>query len=99
MSSQGQTLILGCVLKEYLTRAEAARKRPLQVGEFFCLSCKCARPPALAIVDYVALSASRGRLRAFCADCERTCIRMVCEAALPAWRETIQVGGNVSGTT
>jgi hypothetical protein len=97
MNGQRPVLILGSALKEFLARAEADRKRPLQVGEFFCLGCKSARAPALAMADYVALSANHGFLRAFCAVCEGPCTRVVSAAALPAWRAISEIDGTNDG--
>ena len=97
MNNQRPTLILGSAFKEFLASGEAARKRPLRVGEFFLLHLQGPRGPALAMADYTPLSASHGLLRAFCEACEGTCTRVVSAAALPAWRTVVRIGGTSGG--
>lgn len=98
LSEQRPILVLGCALKEFLARKSAVRKRPLRLGEFFCLTCKSARAPALKMADYVPSSARHGHLRAFCEVCEGTCTRLVSAAALPAWSAIVQISGTDGGT-
>ena len=86
LSEQRPILVKGWALKEFL-----ARKSPLRLGEFFCLTCKAARAPALQIADYVPRSPRHGYLRAFCDTCEGTCTRVVSLAALLAWSAIVQI--------
>jgi hypothetical protein len=97
MTAQRPYLILGCALKEFLGRTKANRKRSLQIGEFFCLRCKAARPPALDMVDYSPMSNSHGRLHAFCAECEGPCGRVVSATSLPEWAVMYGIGGSGAG--
>ena len=97
LAAQRPTLILGWALKDFLARAEASRRRPLRLGEFFCLECKSARGAAMGMADYVPLSAAHGLLRAFCAVCEGTCTRLVSAASLPAWTAICRIGGTNGG--
>jgi hypothetical protein len=97
MAARRPYQILGCALREFLARTEADRKQPLRIGEFFCLRCKTARPPALGMMDYSPLSPSHGRLSAFCAECEGPCGRVVSAARLPEWSAAYTVGGNNAG--
>lgn len=93
MSAQRPYLILGADLKAFLSETTAAAKRPLPFGAFYCLSCKGPQPPALDFAEYHPLSASHGRLAAFCATCEGPCSRIVKRADLPAWRAIYEIGG------
>ena len=97
MTAQRPYLIFGCALKEFLARAEADRKQPLRIGEFFCLRCKTARPPALGMADYSPMSRGHGRLHAFCAVCEGPCSRVVSAASLPEWVAIYAIGGSGAG--
>ena len=69
-------------------------QRPyLILGAFYCLRCKGPQTPALDFAEYHSLSASRGRLAAFCATCEGPCSHIVKRADLPAWRAIHEIGG------
>jgi hypothetical protein len=94
LTEQRPFLVLGWACKEFLARATSARRRPLELGEFFCLGCKCPRGAAMRMADYEPLSPGRGLLRAFCEVCERTCTRLIGAATLPAWRAICRIGGN-----
>lgn len=94
LTEQRPFLVLGRACKGFAANAKSVRRRPLQLGEFFCLRCKCARRAAMAMADYETLTPDRGLLRAFCEVCEGPCTRMVSAAALPAWKTICQIGGN-----
>lgn len=85
LQAQRPTLILGSELKVFLGSQRAPKSRPLQIGEFYCLSCKAPRKAALGMVDYQPVSATTGRLEAFCEDCEGACSRIVNVSALALW--------------
>ena len=93
LTDQRPMLIMGWWLKDFLARAEASRRRPLRIGEFFCFSCKRARTAAMGMADYVPRSANHGLLRAFCAACEGTCTRVISASSLPAWTAIYGIGG------
>ena len=63
-------IFLGSVVREFLKRNNAARKRPCGPGKFYCFRCREPRPPALGLVEYVPLTVKSGNLRAFCGACE-----------------------------
>jgi len=96
LTAQRPFLILGWALKDFLTSAEASRKRPLGLGEFFCLRCKTSTTAAMGLADYAPLSTAHGRLEAFCAACEGPCSRVVTKASLPDWAAHCQIGGNAT---
>lgn len=95
MTSQRPALILGYNLKEFVAERRVQKAGPMEIGRFFCLTCKRPRPSALGMVDYQPLSERHGRLTALCADCEGTCVRIVSAASLPGWRRICQLGGNI----
>src|SRR5688572_14803472 len=69
LTEQRPFLVLGWACKEFVARANSARRRPLGLGEFFCLKCKGPRGAAMGMADYEPLSPGRGLLRAFCEVC------------------------------
>jgi len=70
-------LILGWQLKAFLKARETGRRRPLQDGEFFCLSCKAPRRAALGMTETAVRQDGRSVLKGFCADCETLCLRLM----------------------
>jgi hypothetical protein len=93
LTGQRPFLVLGWACKEFLAGANSARKRPLDLGEFFCLGCKCPRGAAMGMADYEPLLPGRGLLRAFCKVCERSCTRVIGSTSLPAWKAICRIGG------
>lgn len=75
-------LILGSDFQEWWAKRTKAKKRPLKPGEFFCLKCRQARQPALAMVEYVPLTPRGGNLRALCDACSALMHRRVIAAAI-----------------
>lgn len=88
-------LIVGEALKDFLRKRETTRGRPLNLGEFFCFRCKTPTASAVGHADYIALTASSGRLETFCALCEGPCSRVVKWGDLPLWGGILEIGGNV----
>ena len=70
-------LFHGATVREFLLKRNASRKRPCPPGTLYCLRCRQPRPPALAMVEYVARNAVSGNLRAFCECCETMMHRQV----------------------
>ena len=62
-------LFQGSVVRAFLALRNASRKRPCKPGTLFCFHCREARPPALGMLDYIAVTATSGNLRAQCAAC------------------------------
>lgn len=93
MSGKRPYLVLGADLKAFLQEAKQASRQPLEIGDFLCMRCKRPQPPAFGMADYEPMSATHGRLTAFCAACGGSCGRIVRRSDLPAWRERCQIGG------
>ena len=62
-------LFQGAQVRAFLAKRNASRKRPCAPGTLFCFRCHVPRHPALGKVDYSALTATSGNLRALCAVC------------------------------
>jgi hypothetical protein len=60
----------GSVVREFLKKRNAERKRPCGPGKFYCFRCREPRAPARGLVEYVPLTAKCGNLKAFCEACE-----------------------------
>ncbi|MFN0114177.1 MAG: hypothetical protein ACKVPY_05820 [Paracoccaceae bacterium] len=78
-------LVLGWQAKHFLATREAGTKRPLQVGEFYCLRCKAPVRAAFGLCSYSASSPAHGRIEAFCERCDGPCGRIVSRAELSRW--------------
>lgn len=63
-------LFQGSVLRAFLEQRNAGRKRPCAPGTLYCFRCRQPRPPALGMVDWTAVNATSGNLKAMCATCE-----------------------------
>ncbi len=77
-------LFQGAVVRAFLATRNAGRKRPCPPGTFYCFRCREPRPPALGMVEYLAMTDVSGNLRAICATCETLMHRRACQASLAA---------------
>jgi hypothetical protein len=73
-------LFHGTTVRDFLSRRNSSRKRPCPPGTLYCFRCRCPRPPALGMVDFVAKKPGSGNLRALCESCEAIMHRRVREA-------------------
>lgn len=70
-------LFQGAAVRAFLLERNAGRKRPCPPGTLFCFRCREPRAPWGGLVDYVALTAEGGNLRALCGTCETLMHRRV----------------------
>ena len=77
-------LFQGGAVRAFLQRRNAARRRPCPPGTFYCFRCREPRPPAGGMVDFLALNARSGNLRALCETCDAFMHRRVRRDALAA---------------
>jgi len=63
-------LILGVEARAYLQQQRTAKKQQCKPDEMFCMRCKVPTKPAENFVEYLPLSATKGRLTGFCGRCE-----------------------------
>ncbi len=63
-------LILGAEARAYLQQQRTVKKQQCQSNELFCMRCKAPTRPAENFVEYLPLSATKGRLTGFCEHCE-----------------------------
>ncbi|MFC5487704.1 helix-turn-helix domain-containing protein [Dokdonella soli] len=83
------TLVLGRDLASYLQVKRTINKRPCRPGQIYCVRCRAPRSPAGDMADYIASSATSGRLVGICPDCDALMNRRVSLANL------LQVGGEL----
>ena len=63
-------LFQGGVVRAFLAKRSASRKRPCPPGTLYCFRCREPRAPALGMLDYIAITPASGNLRALCGTCE-----------------------------
>lgn len=63
-------LILGDEARTYLKDQRVRNKQKCDPDEFYCVRCKSPTKPEEDFVEYVPLSATKGRLTGFCSRCE-----------------------------
>lgn len=85
------TIIMGFQALDYLKARMAKTRRPLALGEFYCLRCKAPRAALGAMAEYEPTSDTSGRLKALCDTCECACNRNVRASDLPAIGEVMRV--------
>jgi len=85
------TMIMGFQALEYLNARKISSKRPMALGEFYCLRCKAPRLPLGAMADYVPTSDTGGRLKALCSACECSCNRNISASQLPDFAKVLDV--------
>lgn len=78
------TLILGSVFQEWWATQRKAAKRPCQPGQMYCLKCRAPKAPAEQMVEYAAMTASTGNLKALCETCGTMMHRRIREAEIAA---------------
>ena len=85
------TIIMGFHALEFLTARKNSSKRPMALGEFYCLRCKAPRSPLGAMADYEPSSVTGGRLKAFCGVCECPCNLNISANKLSDFRKVLDV--------
>jgi hypothetical protein len=85
------TIIMGFQALEYLKTRKASAKRPLKIGEFYCLRCKAPKVPFGGMADYLPTSPKGGRLMALCESCEGRCNRNISAADLEAFSKVLAI--------
>lgn len=81
----------GATLRQFLEEQRANAKRQLPDGTFYCLKCRTARPPALAMVDYRAINGNSGNLSGLCDTCGTIMHRRIAHAHIAAKMPNIDV--------
>jgi hypothetical protein len=83
-------LIRGQDIRAFL-RAREPIKQKCRPGEFYCLSCRGPRRPALDMAEYRPRTASRGLLCGICPTCDRLIYRAVHRASIEQMRGGLDI--------
>jgi len=85
------TMIMGFQALEYLKGRKDMAKRPMALGQFYCLRCKAPRAPLGGMADYLPQSTTGGRLMALCIVCESSCNRNISATNLGEFAKVLDV--------
>jgi len=85
MAASTPHFILGAELIRYIGDKQAKRSVKMALDQMFCLKCKEARKPLWAMVDYLPINDTRGRLTGLCEVCEGDLQRFVGKGELGAF--------------
>ncbi|MDB4222359.1 helix-turn-helix domain-containing protein [Granulosicoccus sp.] len=78
-------LILGAEARIYLQKRRTVKKQQCKPDELFCMRCKTPKRAAENYVEYLPLSATKGRLTGFCERCESVVNKFVSLDSLPRY--------------
>ena len=84
-------LFQGATVRTFLAKRNASRKRPCLPGTLYCFRCREPRPPALGMLDFVAITPLSGNLRALCGTCGGMMHQRIRLADLPAKMPGLEV--------
>ena len=84
LDDQRPIMFHGATIRAFLSSRKADRKRPCPAGTLYCFRCRAPRPPAPGPVDFVAINALTGNIRASCATCGTRMHRRARKADLAA---------------
>jgi len=84
-------LFRGAVVREFLAKRNARRKRPCPPGTLFCFRCRMPRAPALGLIEYLPITSKTGSVRAICDTCETLMHRRASRLALAATMPNLDV--------
>ena len=91
LDRQRPMLVIGFHAQDYLSKKSAKAKRPLALGELYCLRCKSARMPDGKLADFEPTSESGGRLKAICKVCGCMCNRSIKTAQLADFSKLLDI--------
>lgn len=69
--------ILGAELIRYIEDKQATKSVKMALDQMYCFKCKKPRKPLWAMVDYIPINGTRGRLTGLCETCEGDLQRFV----------------------
>lgn len=85
------TLLLGRVLREFISQQRKKNKRPCPPGSLYCVSCKKPQKPVNNMVDYKPMSNTRGRLIGTCPCCNHVINQITSLSKLEQIRHILDV--------
>lgn len=91
MAASTPHYILGAELIRYLNDKQAKRSVKLALDQMYCFRCKAPRKPLWAMVDYVPVNDTRGRLTGLCEACEGGLQRFVGKGDLAKFGQIYEI--------
>lgn len=91
MTAHTPHYILGAELIRYLEDKQAKRAVKMSLDQMYCFKCKTPQSPLWAMVDYIPINATRGRLAGLCTVCEGDLQRFVGEGDLGRFRQIFEI--------
>lgn len=82
MTASKPHYILGAALIAHIERKQVKRSAKGSLDEMYCFTCKAHRKPFGALVDYIPITDTRGRLMGLCGVCEGSLHRFASKAEL-----------------
>lgn len=82
MTAGKRHYILGAALIAHIRRKQLKRSSKGALDEMLCFTCKAQRKPLGALVDYIPITDTRGRLMGLCDACEGSLHRFTSKADL-----------------
>ena len=90
LTDQKPHLILGPDLINYV-RGKAPAKKPCQLHQCYCFSCRQPKGPAFGSVEFYPITSTGGNVRALCETCANVMHKRVSTTKLEALRTIVQV--------
>jgi len=84
-------LFRGAVVIDFLRARRSSAKRPMRIGEIYCLGCREPKAPAGGMADLTPLTETTGNLCGICPDCDRLIYRQVNMAILASTWDMLTV--------
>lgn len=91
MKAQTPHYILGAELIRYVGDKQSKRSAKMALDQMYCLRCKAPKSPLWALVDYVPITNTRGRLTGPCEGCEGDLQRFVSKGDLGKFGEFLEI--------
>jgi len=89
------TYIMGFHARDYLDRRRKSAKKPLEPGQFYCMTCKDRKWPAGQMADHIK-GVHGSRLAALCETCEGALSRKVSPSQLVEFSKVLDIASNAA---
>lgn len=91
MTASTPHYILGAELIQYLANKQAKRAVKMGLDQMYCFKCKTPQNPLWAMVDYIPINDTKGRLMGLCTVCEGGLQRFVGKGDLSKFRQIYEI--------
>lgn len=91
MAASTPHYILGAEMIRYLEDKQAKKSVKTGLDQMYCFKCKAPQKPLWAMVDYIPINDTRGRLSGLCGACEGSLQRFVGKSDLGKFGEIYEI--------